>query len=42
VRAKIAGLLKTWIATGMLVVVEGEDAKRMKRSFIEVGTPADD
>ncbi len=41
-RAKIAGLLKTWISTGMLIVVEGEDAKRMKRSFIEVGTPADD
>ena len=41
-RAKIAGLLKTWIANRMLVVVDGEDAKRMKRAFIEVGTPADD
>ena len=41
-RAKIAGLLKTWISTGMLVVAEGLDANREKRSFIEVGTPADD
>lgn len=41
-RAKVAGLLKTWIATGMLVVVEGEDAARRKRSFIEVGELAND
>jgi hypothetical protein len=41
-RAKVAGLLNTWISTGMLVVVDGEDAKRMPRKFIEVGTPADD
>ena len=41
-RAKIAGLLKTWISTGMLVVVEGLDDRREKRMFIEVGTPADD
>jgi hypothetical protein len=41
-KAKIVGLLKTWISTGMLRVVDGEDAKRMKRSFIEVGTPAND
>jgi hypothetical protein len=41
-RAKIAGLLKDWIATGMLIVVESLDAKRNKRPFIKVGTPADD
>jgi AAA domain len=41
-RAKIASLLKTWIANGMFVVVEDEDDKRMKRKFIEVGTPAND
>jgi hypothetical protein len=41
-KAKIAALLKTWTATGMFVVVEGVDAKREKRSFIEVGTPAND
>ena len=41
-RAKIAGLLKTWISTGMLVVIEGLDAKREKRPFIEVGTLTDD
>ena len=41
-KAKIASLLKTWIKTGMLVVVEGVDAKREKRSFIEVGEPAND
>ena len=41
-KAKIVGLLKTWISTGMLIVVEGEDDKRMPRKFIEVGTPAND
>ena len=41
-KAKISRLLKTWISTGMFVVVEGLDAKREKRSFIEVGAPADD
>lgn len=41
-RAKITALLKTWIANGVFVVVEGLDAKREKRSFIEVGMPADD
>jgi len=41
-KTKIAALLKTWIENGMFVVVEGLDAKREKRSFIEVGTPADD
>ena len=40
-RAKIAALLKTWIANGVLVVVEGFDEKRNSRLFIEVGTPAD-
>jgi hypothetical protein len=41
-KAKIVELLKTWIANGMLVVVDGEDEKRMTRKFIEVGKPADD
>jgi AAA domain len=41
-RAKIASLLKTWIANEMFVVVEGEDAARIKRKFIEVGKPATD
>ena len=41
-KAKIASLLKTWIGNGMLVIVEGEDGSRRKRSFIEVGMPADD
>ena len=41
-RAKIAALLKTWIANRMLVVVEAEDASRRKRFFIEVGTAAND
>ena len=36
------GLLKTWIQNGMFVVVEGLDEKREKRSYIEVGTWADD
>lgn len=41
-KAKIAALLKTWISTGMLAVVEALDAKREKRNFIEVGEPAND
>jgi hypothetical protein len=41
-KTRIAALLKAWIANGMLVVVEGVDAKREKRSFVEVGTPAND
>ncbi len=41
-KAKIAGLLKTWISTGMLIVVEGLDDARRPRSFIEVGTHAND
>jgi AAA domain len=41
-KAKITAMLKTWIANGMFVVVEGLDAKREKRDFIEVGTLAED
>jgi hypothetical protein len=41
-RAKIGSLLKSWIANGMFVVVEGVDAKRERRSFIEVGELASD
>ena len=40
-KAKIVALLKTWIGNGALVVVEGEDDRREKRKFVEVGTPAD-
>ena len=40
-KAKIVGLLKTWTQNGMLVVVEGKDARHETRSFIEVGTSAD-
>lgn len=39
-KAKITGLLKTWIGTGALVIAECEDEQRKKRSFIEVGTSA--
>jgi hypothetical protein len=41
-RAKIIGLVKIWKASGMLVVVQKPDAKRMMRDFVEVGTPAND
>ena len=41
-RAKISRMLKTWIANDMFVVVEGLDAKREKRNFVEVGEPAND
>jgi hypothetical protein len=33
--------LKTWIGNGALVVVEGEDEQRKKRSFVEVGLVAE-
>ncbi len=36
-KAKVISLLRMWIAAGALVVVEGEDAKRNRRAFVEVG-----
>ncbi len=41
-KAKVGALLKTWIQNGMFKVVDGEDSKRVKRKFIEVGKLADD
>ena len=41
-RTKVSELLKTWTTKGMFKVVEGEDAHREKRDFIEVGEWADD
>jgi hypothetical protein len=41
-RARVAALLKVWIANRMFVVVEGEDDNRNTRKFIEVGEPAND
>ena len=35
-RARISGMLGVWIAAGSLVVVEGEDEKRMIKKFVEV------
>ena len=35
-KAKALGLVKAWLAAGSLVIVEGEDEKRMPRKFIEV------
>ena len=40
-KAKIVALLKTWIENGALVVVEGKDERRKKRSFVEVGSVAE-
>jgi hypothetical protein len=40
VRSEIGELLKTWIKSGMLVVVEGLDDKRERRSYVEVGRPS--
>jgi hypothetical protein len=37
---KVKMLLKTWIENRMFVCVEGLDAKRNKRVFVEVGQPA--
>ncbi len=39
-KLKVIGYLKTWMASGMFVTVEGEDEKRNKRTFVEVGQPA--
>lgn len=36
-RKRIAAMVKEWIKNGVLEVVEGEDAKRMKRKFVIVG-----
>jgi hypothetical protein len=41
-KRKIAGLLKVWISKGMFVRVQGKDAKRMERTFVEVGQWATD
>jgi AAA domain-containing protein len=41
-RARIAAVLKAWVKNGMFVIVEGLDGKREKRSFVEVGEPAND
>ena len=39
-KAKAAGLVKIWIKTGALVVVEEQDAKRNVRKFVRVADAA--
>ncbi|SDR52656.1 plasmid and phage replicative helicase [Rhizobiales bacterium GAS113] len=41
-RAKISGLIKTWIDSGMLVKVRRKDENRVERTFVEVGELATD
>jgi hypothetical protein len=41
-KAKVIRLIKTWVSNGMLVTVESEDEKRMRRTFVEVGQLATD
>jgi hypothetical protein len=41
-RTKIKGVLKIWMETGMFVCVSGLDAKRMEKTFVEVGEWASD
>lgn len=41
-KQKVSSLLKIWIANGMFVRVVGKDAKRMEKTFIEVGQWATD
>jgi hypothetical protein len=36
-RARINALLRTWIANGALVKVEGKDTKSMPRTYVQVG-----
>ena len=40
-KAKIVGLLKTWIESGALVVVGVKTEQRKKRRFVEVAPVAD-
>ncbi|BBC00110.1 AAA family ATPase [Bradyrhizobium elkanii] len=35
-KAKIASMLKIWLASGSLIIVEGQDEKRETRKFVEV------
>jgi hypothetical protein len=35
-RARVSGLIKAWLSAGSLVIVDGEDEKRMPRKFVEV------
>jgi hypothetical protein len=35
-KARIAGMLKIWLASGSLRIVEGQDEKRETRKFVEV------
>ena len=39
-KAKVAGLIKIWIGTGSLIVVEEQDEKRMLRKFVQVADAA--
>jgi AAA domain len=41
-KAKIKGALKVWMTNGMFVEVEGQDEKRMPRTFVEVDKWAND
>jgi len=41
-KAKVKGLLKTWIKSRMFKVVSGTDEKRTPRPFVEVDLPAND
>lgn len=36
-KGKVKTLIRVWIGTGALVLVEGQDAKRNARKFVEVG-----
>ncbi len=38
-KSKVAGLIKTWIGTEMLSVVDGHDKRRKPVKFVEVGKP---
>lgn len=41
-KAKVAGLIKIWLAAGSLVIVDGLDEKRMPRKFVEVKAESDE
>ncbi len=41
-KARITGMLRTWLASGALAKVRGVDPKGNERTFVEVGTWATD
>ena len=35
-KAKVSTMVKCWLGTGSLIIVEGQDDRRIKRQFVQV------